>query len=224
MQGNGRGSQVERFARFGCLCLSSSPPRARAYLAPLPHPACSQCLLNSTVGLNCPLAKRMMTATAGGKVSHYIGILRTLTAGEGGHVASSRPVAVAAPCGTLGALRWSWRSALCLLASCACPTSGLHLTPAHRPRCHNAVPCRPANARRHREERCGALPVELFGVCHRPSAHKHQWQRRGRKRAALPGPECHSVPSGHGVRGLAQPPSVSWTQFKHSQELFEASA
>lgn len=142
MQGNGRGSQVERFARFGCLCLSSSPPRARAYLAPLPHPACPQCLLNSTVGLNCPLAKRMMTPTAGGKVSHYIGILRTLTAGEGGHVASSLPVAVvvAPPCGTLSALRWSRRSALRLLAAFASPTSGLHLTPAHHPRCHNAVP------------------------------------------------------------------------------------
>ncbi|PRW57704.1 nicastrin isoform X2 isoform A [Chlorella sorokiniana] len=42
--------------------------------------ALMQCLLNSTVGLNCPLAKRLMTPTAGGKVSHYIGILRTLTA------------------------------------------------------------------------------------------------------------------------------------------------
>lgn len=36
--GTGRGSHVARFARFGCLCLSSLPPRARAYLAPLPPP------------------------------------------------------------------------------------------------------------------------------------------------------------------------------------------
>lgn len=53
----------------------SSP--SRPCLASLP-----QCLLNSTVGLTCPLAQKMMTPVAGGKVSHYVGILRTLTAGK----------------------------------------------------------------------------------------------------------------------------------------------
>lgn len=41
-----------------------------------------QCLLNGTVGLNCPLAQAVMTPVAGGHVSHYIGILRSLTSGR----------------------------------------------------------------------------------------------------------------------------------------------
>ena len=47
---------------------------------PLPSPA-MQCLLNSTVGLGCPLAQAVMTPVRGGRLSHHIGILRTLTAG-----------------------------------------------------------------------------------------------------------------------------------------------
>lgn len=64
---------------------------AAAAAAPLPLDAAAlratvgalaECLLNSTVGFNCGLAKAMMTPVSGGKVSHYVSILRTLTAGR----------------------------------------------------------------------------------------------------------------------------------------------
>lgn len=39
-----------------------------------------QCLMNSTLGLGCPIAQAMMTPVNPGHLSHYIGILRSLTA------------------------------------------------------------------------------------------------------------------------------------------------
>lgn len=81
---------------FICDCAQNAAKLASSPGHPCPPSACSflpsfttlmslQCLLNSTMGLNCPLAKRLMTPVAGGKVSHYIGILRTLTAGRDRH-------------------------------------------------------------------------------------------------------------------------------------------
>ncbi|KAL4441829.1 hypothetical protein ABPG77_003745 [Micractinium sp. CCAP 211/92] len=39
-----------------------------------------QCLMNTTQGLGCPFAQAMMTPVSQGHLSHYIGILRSLTA------------------------------------------------------------------------------------------------------------------------------------------------
>lgn len=62
------------------LALGSLTRATRAAALLLPSPA-TQCLLNGTVGLACPLAQAVMTPVRGGRPSHYIGILRTLTAG-----------------------------------------------------------------------------------------------------------------------------------------------
>ena len=100
-------------------CAGSPPPpspNCRTPLAAAAHrtrPA-AQCLLNSTAGLTCPLAAAMMTPVAGGRVAHYIGILRTLTAGACVAGRGELPVAVgAAP------LR-NARPPTCLLARLLC--------------------------------------------------------------------------------------------------------
>jgi hypothetical protein len=75
----------------GQLAPAESVPAAAPAICPAPtamcrrHPAAAapQCLLNSTVGLGCPLAAGLMSAAGGGRVGHYVGVLRTIAAGAG---------------------------------------------------------------------------------------------------------------------------------------------
>ena len=119
-----------RFAAWSRVCtvqalltsrrlVSASPLLPRLPACP---PACLparllQCLLNSTVGLTCPLAAGLLTPVAAdGHVPHYIGVLRTITAGAAAawvpRPVSCRPASC--PCLPVVPLMWS-RTFCCLL-------------------------------------------------------------------------------------------------------------